>query len=329
MTTELREHREHPARRWTIIALKVAVSVALMTFLLSRIDVGLLWAGARQASLVWLAVGLVVYLGNVVVAVWRWDLLLTAQRVRVPRSALLGSFLVALFFNNFLPSNIGGDVLRIRDSAKAAGSKTLATTVILADRVIGLMGLVFVAAVGATLGAAAAGHGPAPIWPSWLWAGFFLATMVSAPAVLAPAGVGRLLQPLAVFHPEWVGDRIDGLTEALARFRQRPAVLASCFLGAVVVQGAMVVFYVTVAFALQVNVTAWDLAVIVPLSFIVQMLPVSLNGFGVREATFLLYFTRLGLPKESALLLSLGATAVAMLFSLTGAAVYIARGREV
>ena len=55
-------------------------------------------------------------------------------------------------------------------------------------------------------------------------------------------------------------------------------------------------------------VTSWDLAVIVPVSFVVQMLPVSVNGFGVREATFSLYFTRLGLPIQSAVLLSLMAT---------------------
>ena len=49
------------------------------------------------------------------------------------------------------------------------------------------------------------------------------------------------------------------------------------------------------------DVALWDLAVIVPLSFVVQMLPVSVNGFGVREATFSFYFTRIGLPIESAL----------------------------
>jgi hypothetical protein len=45
----------------------------------------------------------------------------------------------------------------------------------------------------------------------------------------------------------------------------------------------------------------------------------------VREATFSFYFTRLGLPIESAVLLSLVATALTMLFSLTGAAVYVTR----
>ena len=65
-----------------------------------------------------------------------------------------------------------------------------------------------------------------------------------------------------------------------------------------------------------------------PLSFIVQLLPVSVNGFGVREATFSFYFTRIGQPIESALLMSLVAQALVMLFSLTGAAVYISRARH-
>ena len=72
--------------------------------------------------------------------------------------------------------------------------------------------------------------------------------------------------------------------------------------------------------------TLWDLAVLVPMSSVVQMVPVSVNGFGVREATFTFYFHRLGLPIESAVLLSLVGAGLIMLFSLSGAAVYVARG---
>jgi uncharacterized membrane protein YbhN (UPF0104 family) len=49
---------------------------------------------------------------------WRWRVLLDAQGVHVPRSRLLSSYLVAIFFNNFLPSNIGGDVVRITNTAR-------------------------------------------------------------------------------------------------------------------------------------------------------------------------------------------------------------------
>jgi hypothetical protein len=187
---------------------------------------------------------------------------------------------------------------------------------------------VLVAAVGATMVAGITGHVPSPIWPAWLWAGLLVMTIVSAPAVLAPAGIGWLLRPLTVFHPEWVGGRIGSITTALSRFRDRPGALAGCFAGAVFVQASIVVFYAAIAYALHVPIPAWDLAVIVPLSFIVQMLPISVNGFGVREATFSYYFARVGLPLEAGLLVSLVGAALIMLFSLSGAAVWFARGHQ-
>ena len=122
-----------------------------------------------------------------------------------------------------------------------------------------------------------------------------------------------------------MGGRIARITGALIRFRERPASLFNAFAGAVVVQALLVLFYAAVARSLNIPISTWHMAVIVPLSFVVQMVPVSVNGFGVREATFSFYFSRLGLPLESAMALSLGSTALIMLFSLSGAAVYVAR----
>jgi uncharacterized membrane protein YbhN (UPF0104 family) len=315
------------ARRHVLLAAKIAVSIILLVVLFSRIDVGRLWATARQASIGWLIAAFVIYSVNVAAAVWRWRLLLEAQHVDIPSKRLLGSFLVATFFNNFLPSNIGGDFIRIADSARVTGSKTLATMVILVDRGLGLMALVLVAALGAS--ASVRIHPAAmPIWPVWLWAGFLIGAVASAPAVFAPDGFGRLLQPLTVFHPEWVGDRIETLTEALTKFRDAPGALVGCFGGALFVQATIVVFYFAVAYALHLDVPLSDLAVVVPVSFVVQMLPVSVNGFGVREATFSFYFSKVGHSIESALLVSLVAQALIMLFSLIGAGVYIWRSRH-
>ena len=315
------------ARRYVLVAVKLGVSVALLAVLFARIDTGTLWDSARRASVPWLFAALAVYVVNVIASTWRWHILLAAQEVRVRRRWLLASYLVALFFNNFLPSNIGGDVIRIRDTARAAGSKTLATTVVVVDRTLGLMGLVLIAAMAATV-AGSRQPQTSPIWASWLWVGFLAGAAASVPAVLAPAGFGRFLQPLTVFHPEWVGERIARLTSALSRFRDRPSALATCFGGAVFVQATTVLFFFTVAHALHVNFTIWQLAVIVPLSFVVQTLPVSVNGFGVREATFAFYFARLGQSIESAVLVSLVSAALIMLFSLSGGAVWFARGHH-
>jgi glycosyltransferase 2 family protein len=313
-------------RRLVIGCAKLIVSLGLLALLFSRTDVNSIWEHVHHASGAWLLAGLTLYAVSVGVAAWRWGLLCDAQGMAVRTRTLFTSYLVANFFNNFLPSNIGGDVVRIRDTAGPAGSKTLATTVVLFDRAIGLMGVVLTAAIGASVAAGAGSTAAAlPVVPSWLWAGFLLATVVGAPAVIAPEGVGRLLQPLTVFHPEWVGDRISKITETLERFRDRPSALFGGFAGAMTVQAVMVLFYAAVAHSFNIPITTWHLAVVVPVSFVVQMLPVSVNGFGVREATFSFYFTRIGLPIGSAIALSLGAQALIMLFSLTGAGCYVMR----
>ena len=304
------------------MALKLSVSVVLLAILFSRVDMSSLWTHARSASIPWLIAALGVYGVNVLASTWRWHQLLEAQDVEVPRRWLLGSFLVAGFFNNFLPSNIGGDVIRIADSAKAAGSKTLATTVVLIDRGLGVLGLALIAATGATIMQRMA---VGPVGPGILWAGFGLGAIVATPALLMPEAVTKLLQPLRVFHREWVDERIEKLTYALTRFKETPTALAACFAGAVVVQAILVLFYVAIARSMNIPIGFAELAVIVPVSFIVQMVPLSVNGFGIREATFGFYFTRLGLPLESALVVSFVGAALIMLFSLSGGVAYLSR----
>jgi uncharacterized membrane protein YbhN (UPF0104 family) len=304
--------------------LKAAVSVALLWILFSRVDLARLWAIARNASAPWLLTALALYAAMILASAWRWGRLLEAQGITLPFGSLVSSFLVATFFNNFLPSNIGGDVVRIADTAPAAGSKTLATTVVLIDRGIGLLGLVLMAAIGATagpqLGDATGGLG-APV----LWAGFGVAAVIATPALLMPHGLAKVLAPLRFLHPEWVDERIGRLTGALARFREAPGALALCFAGAIFVQTVLVGFYLAIAHSMKIPVGFAELAVIVPVSFVVQMLPVSMNGFGVREATFGFYFRLLGLPLESALLVSFTGAALIMLFSLSGGLAYLGR----
>ncbi|MEO6222112.1 MAG: lysylphosphatidylglycerol synthase transmembrane domain-containing protein [Vicinamibacterales bacterium] len=314
-------------RQALLWAIKIVVSSGLLFLLLSRVDLARLWATARTASIPWLLAALGLYFAMVLVSAWRWGVLLHAQRIRAPLGMLLQSYLVATFFNNFLPSNIGGDVIRVRDTAPAAGSKTRAATIVLVDRGIGLLALVFVAAAGASMipnGTPAVG----PFSPGLLWLTLAGGTALAAPMLLMPQRVGRLLAPLKALHQEWVEERISRLVGALARFRETPLALTLGFAGAVVVQAVLVAFYAAIARALGVPIPMSHLAVMVPLSFIVQMAPVSVNGLGVREATFSYYFVRLGLPLESALALSFLGAVLVMLFSLSGAATYLARPRS-
>ena len=263
----------------------------------------------------------------ILASAWRWGLLLDAQGVRVPARTLTGSFLVATFFNNFLPSNIGGDVIRIADTAKPARSKTLAATVVLIDRGLGLLGLILLAAV-AGVGGAATGDAARTRAGGAAVGGIRRLRPWSQRQPLLPRRCWcALLAPLRRLHPEWVGRAARRAVRGPGPFPARPrSALAGCFVGAVLVQALLVGFYAAVAHAIGVAVSPWHMAVLVPVSFLVQMLPLSLNGFGLREATFSFYFARLGLPIEAALVISLLGAGLVMLFSLSGAAVYVVRG---
>ena len=284
-------------------------------------DISRLWTLARAASIPWLLVALALYLVMILISAWRWTLLLGAQHVQVPFGTLVQSYLVATFFNNFLPSNIGGDVVRIRDTAPHAGSKTTATMIVLVDRGIGLLGLIFVAArrgrrsplAGANTSAQSAracSGGCSPARSSW-----------PSRRCSSPTASRRCCDRSARFIRSGSRSGIERLTTALAKFRDAKGALLNGFIASVLVQAILVGFYASIAQALHVTAPVEHIAVVVPLSFIVQMLPVSVNGFGVREATFGYYFTRFGEPLETALALSFVGAALIMLFSVSGAVV--------
>jgi uncharacterized protein (TIRG00374 family) len=300
------------------------VSTALLGVLFAQSDVARLYAAVRRASWPWLSTALLLYLVMILTSAWRWNLLLGAQRVSVAGRTLVTSFLVATFFNSFLPSNIGGDVIRIRDTSKPAGSVGRATMIVVIDRVVGLLGLLLVAAVGATLAGLRVGGTVLPVRADVLWLAFILASATFLTMLVAPGAFVGVFRP-GSFVYDRLGTRLQRLVEVLAAFRSQPAALASCFAGAILAQAVLVAFYVAIAYSLNIPISPLHLAVLVPVSFVVQLLPVSVNGFGVREATFTYYFVALNLPIESALVLSLLGAGLILLFSLSGGVLYVAR----
>ena len=307
------------------VFVRLGISAAILYFVLRSIDLPSFWERVKGMNPAWILLALAAYVFTQSISVWRWNRLLRAQHIEVESRRLTESIWISLFFNNFLPSNIGGDVVRVTDTAPAAGSKTLAATIVLLDRGLGLLGLALVAALGATAGSRLSSSGPVP--PALLWAGFSVAAAMALPALLRPHLFARLLQPLRRLHPEWVDERLSRLTTALARFAESPRALLGCFAGAVVVQAVLIGFYLAIAHSLRIPIGFAELAVIVPISFVVQMIPLSMNGFGIREATFGFYFTRIGLPLESAILVSFLGAALIMVFSLTGAVAYLSRNK--
>lgn len=309
-------------RKALILILKLAVSAALLWLVLRGTDLSLLWQRLQTMQVGWLLLALGTYAAMMLIGVWRWHTLLGAQHVYVGRLRLVESMWVSLFFNNFLPSNIGGDVIRVADTARAAGSKTLAATIVLVDRGLGLVALLVVAALGS---AAALIGGIAVPGAQWLWAIGAVGLLVSFPAFVAPSVVGRLLVPLRALEHPWLDERARRFEHAFMRFREQPSALVLAFVGALLVQGGIVVFYTLTARGLAIPVPMMLAAVLVPVSLVVQMAPVSIGGFGVREAVFTYFFIRVGLPADAAVALSFVGAGLIAIQSLAGGVIFLTR----
>jgi uncharacterized membrane protein YbhN (UPF0104 family) len=309
-------------RRLVGVALKLTLSVGLMAFVLRDTSLAALWSTFKRVQPVWVIAALGAHALMLAVSVWRWDLLLRAQHVHVPARRLSESFWIASFFNNFLPSNIGGDVVRIADTSKPAGSKTLATTVVLVDRLLGLFALLTVAAIGAAASRSLDIDVPGR-W--WLEVAAIAAAVVAIPMFAAPRLLDGLLAPLRALGHPWVLERTALLQDAFARFRARPSSLLGALAGALVVKVVIVAFYALTARSLAVPLPFLLAGVLVPVAMAVQMAPVSINGFGVREAVFSFFFVRFGLGVEAAVAVSLLGAALVMAFSMGGGALFLMR----
>ena len=301
---------------------RVGVSAALLYVVLRSIDLAAFWERVRGMNPAWLVLALIAYAGQQMIGVWRWDRLLRAQHVEVARRTLTESIWVSMFFNNFLPSNIGGDVVRIKDTAPAAGSKTLATTVVLVDRALGLTALLVVAATGALAAWLSGTYVPGSRW-LWLACGLIVAAAILVIAM--PDFVGHLLAPARALNRPWVTERAQRLEDAVLRFGKAPSVLVGAFGAAIVVQLTVVAFYLLTAKGLSVQLPTLLGAVLIPVSLAVQLAPISINGFGVREAVFAFFFRRFGLPADAAVALSLVSTGMVMVLSLVGGLLFVKR----
>ena len=304
------------------VVVRLGISAALLYFVLRSIDLPSFWERVKGMSPGWILLAVAAYVFTQSVAVWRWHRLLRAQHIDVEPRTLNESIWVSLFFNNFLPSNIGGDFIRIADTAPAAGSKTLATMVIFVDRVLGLTALVLIATTGALTASLFGMHMPGARW-------LFLVTAAGiATAILVisiPGLVGHLLRPVRALNKPWVTERAARLEEAVLKFRNAPGALAGAFAGAIVVQVTIVAFYLLTAMGLSIPLPIFLGAVLIPVSLVVQMAPISINGFGVREAVFAFFFRRFGLPTDAAVALSLVSTGLVMALSLVGGVFFMRR----
>lgn len=303
---------------WISVAIKAAVTLLLLGWLLHRIDLAPLLARLGRLDLTLTAASILLMMVQLLLTSWRWAMVARIIDAPLTPEAALRLTLIGHFFNQTLPSAIGGDAVRAWLANREGMPLAKAVSGVFADRLIAL--LLLVAIVGATLPQFYARVPAAGLRMTVAALVAATAAGVIALIVLGPT-VARLLQ-----RHRWTR-ALAQLAEDLRRVltsRQGVPIMTS----AIIVHVGVVTSAWLVARAMAIDVSLLDCLVLMPPIVLVTTLPISIAGWGVRESATVVAFGFIGVAPADALALSVVFGLVQVAIGLPGGFVWMLQRRS-
>jgi uncharacterized membrane protein YbhN (UPF0104 family) len=294
---------------------RIVVSVGLLAFLLFNADFAKLLETLREADWRPYALGLVATTVGIFLRAERWRILLHAVGAPLTFGRVLYLVYIGSFFNTFLPTGFGGDVIRVLEIGDGA-TKAQAAGTVLVDRLSGFVTLFVLALVGLPFTA-----GLLPPLLTLLIA--LLAIGVMGASLLLYEGhlvrrlMGWLPRPLSLAGDTWLGQTYVAITSCGWRALLRAHIVA-LLLNLLIIAGAY-----CVTLALQLSISIWTLAAFIPVITVSLLIPISISGFGVRETVAIALFTTVGVTPLQAGILALGWYSLDFFDGLVGGVIYL------
>ena len=273
-----------PRRKGRAFWLKLVVSLSLFAWIVSRTELQPVLAAMSGVDPRWLlAAFLSQFVGAAIIAL-RWQGLLAVRAVEPGYAFLLKSTLASLFFRQFMPSVIGGDALRGHDAWRAGASPGFALVSLLVDRLLGLLALALFALLALLIFGSIAVELSGVLLPISLGIAGLVAVLALLFVQAAPGA--RRLEALRARLPRQVATKVGDLVAGFRVYRGHGRVLGRVFLLSVLLQVNVVTFYWMLSQALGLDVPYTAFYAIVPLAIFVMMVPITINGIGLRETMF-------------------------------------------
>ncbi len=301
-------------RRILLSAVKILVSAALLYFALRKINFYDLASRFDVASLGWIGLAIVVTFLQIFLGALRWREISSDCGAPLATTQAFRFNLIGTFFNQTLPSSIGGDAVRLWLVARAGAGWRAATYSIFVDRTIGLIALaiVIVASLPWSYRLIDDPHGRSAL------------LLVDFTALAAGAGfliLGRLRWPwLKRWRVTHHLHACSVIANRLIFSRQHGPKLAAISL-LVHVLTAVIAWCVVRSIAAP--VLFGQVFQLVPPIMLITMLPISIAGWGVREATMGLAFGYAGLATNEGVNVSLLFGCVSFIVGAFGGLVWI------
>ncbi len=301
------------------IFLRIGISIILLTFLFRQVDTKSLFEMIRHSHKLYLLLSFLIMSGMYIFCIFRWHMLLKGAGIDLALKRVLISSAGGAFFSLFLPSTIGGDLMRSIDlAAHTKKTKEVVATVLL-DRLSGYVALVIVAILAIGFG----------------WRFIQDSSVIFAVVILALA----LLAILAVFFNKFIYAKINkffgsssagkiretikGLHQEIHVFRHKKWLIVNNLLLSFIVQLIAPTCAYLIALAIGIKISFMYFLVFLPIIGAITMLPISIGGLGVRDAAMIYFFAKAGVAKDAAFAMSLINFGMVIIYGALGGLIYV------
>jgi glycosyltransferase 2 family protein len=304
-------------RRSLRIGIQLALSGALIAYLVWQIDIGTTAEQIGSSNPLYLLAALAIFVASIWPLAWRWQILLASKGIHEPLGWLTKLYFVGYAVSQVLPTTVGGDAVRILEHARRRPeAKGEAAGAVLMERAVGSAGTLVLVAVGLVL--AAGRYDSIEVLVRIEFASVALVLLFGILVFsrrantflqerVFPRGQAvRLQRPLAA------------LWTALHGYRSERRALALVLAISAALQLVRTFAIWACGEAVGVNLSPLVYIILGPLLFLIMMIPITVNGLGVRESFFVFFLGRFGVEPDAAFAVGFLFFAVTLVAGLPG-----------
>jgi glycosyltransferase 2 family protein len=309
------------AKKWIWLSIRLGVSCLLLTLLFWKIDFSKFSEVLRNTNLSLFLLILFFHILHFIPLAFRWQLLLRVLDIKVPIRKLFETYLIGTFFNRFLPTAIGADLIRGLDLYRLMQKGREITISIVIERFLGFTSLMVIAVAALVF-----------CYPSlqdpilaWLVLGAALIYFAALFVLLTPTFfilVDRILQKFRIHRP---GLLLLKIPESITPYKSSPSVIIQSVLLSLFLQIFSILIYYLLSQSLHLTVPLMYMFLFYPVINMFSLIPITLGGLGLREGMTIYLFQKIGVESAHAMGLSLTWYFILILSSALGGIIFVLR----
>lgn len=301
------------------IVLRIAISIILLFFLFKQIDNKSLFEIIKKTDKPLLLLALLIFFLNYTLCLFRWQMLLKTVNIHIPLKRIIISFSGGVFFSLFLPSTIGGDIMRSIDLAAHTKKPREVIATILLDRLSGYVALVIVALL-----ALLAGWRLVQDFSTLLAVSVITGVLIAILLVLFNKFIySKVNKFLHSPNAGKIRGAIKNLHQEIHVFQHHKKVIIKNLALSILVQVISPLTFYIIALSVGVRINIIYFLVFLPIIGAVTMLPISIGGLGLRDAMTIFFFAKAGVGKDLSFAMSLLNFSFILIYSAIGGLIYV------